>query len=266
MFTNYLVNYAQSDAAHVYDQTHMGPGSEQILEAVDQRIVQVADGRHLKEQFTLDKNGFALTDVNFDFVDFDDDSQVQASLYPQVIEWIKSEMGASDVQIFDHTYRSKTNAALSKHNRAPVKTVHNDYTANSAAHRLMAETQVDPDLRKKRFQFINVWMPVYHKVEESPLAMVDMQTVSSTDYHPLKLIYPDRVGELAAISYNPLHKWIYFSEMVPGEALLLKVFDSQMPADLNGVPHSAVDAIEQPSFRHGRSSLEIRTIVFFEEH
>ena len=262
----YFVNYAKPDGTHIYDQTHLGPGNEQLIESVDQRVMQVKDGRHDIGQFSLDANGFAFSKVRFNFSDYKDNGKIGRVLYPQVVDWMKSVLGASDVQIFDHTYRSKVRSEMSTHNRAPVKTVHNDYTAKSAEHRLTEETRSNPELRRKRFQFINLWMPVDHKVEESPLAMVDMKTVSASDYHPLKLIYPDRIGELAAISHNPKHQWIYFSEMTPGEALLLKVFDSQMPADLNGVPHSAIEPVEHKPFRHARSSIEIRTIVFFEDH
>ncbi len=266
MSSEYIVNYLQPGGSPVYDQRHLGPGSEQLVERVDQQVVRVQDGRREPLAFTLDRSGFELVAVDFGFHRFDQDSEIQQVLYPKVISWMKTRLGAAELLIFDHTFRSKSRSELSVHNRAPVKTVHNDYTASSADHRLREETRLRPQLRNRRYQFINLWMPVYHRVEESPLAMVDLQSVAPADYHPLKLIYPDRVGELAAISYNPAHRWVYFSGMQPGEALLLKVYDSQMPPELNGVPHSAVDSVRPQGFAKARSSLEIRTIAFFEEH
>ena len=265
MQAEYRVNYARPGSSHSFDQTQPGPGNEQLIDAIDSRVVRVKNGRCEHQEYTLDEQGFELTKVAFEFSDYEHNDRIQNILYPNVVDWLQSKLGASDVKVFDHTYRSKQRSELSIHNRAPVKTVHNDYTAHSANHRLLEETTSEPQLRSKPFQLINLWIPVHHTVEESPLAMVDLRTVSEKDYHPLKLIYPDRIGELAAISYNPDHDWVYFSQMEPGEAILLKVFDSQVNRLPNGVPHSALDDIEPKAFKHLRSSLELRTIVFFEE-
>jgi hypothetical protein len=91
--------------------------------------------------------------------------------------------------------------------------------------------------------------------------MVDISTVQPTDFQRLKLIYPDRIGELAAITYNPNHKWFYQSEMTPGEGLLFKVYDSTFEQGMFGVPHSAVDVLNDEA-KKPRTSLEIRAIVF----
>ena len=261
MFT---VNYVNPGIDLVYDQRHLGPGRQQLIDSIDQKIVDIEDGRLSTKNFSLAETGFEFSKIDFEFDKFEDDLKVQHELFPLVTHWLKTHLGASDLLIFDHTYRSNSRAVQSVHNRAPVKTVHNDYTAKSAEFRLHEETRFRPDLRNKPYQFINLWMPVHHKVEESPLAMVDLNTVFGTDYHQMKLIYPDRIGELAAISYNPQHKWYYFSEMAPGEVLLLKVFDSQVAGDIYGVPHSAVDAVENKSSSKPRNSIEIRTIAFFE--
>ncbi len=167
--------------------------------------------------------------------------------------------------MFDHTIRSNSEGLATVHRRAPVKTVHNDFTDRSAQHRVEQETKDDPSLQHRRYQFVNIWMPILHSVEESPLAMVDMTSAQAADFHKLKLIYPDRVGELAAISYNPDHRWYFFPNMTPSEAILLKVYDSRSPGALSGVPHSAVDDPTTSVNARLRTSIEIRTIIFFED-
>ncbi|GAA3920818.1 CmcJ/NvfI family oxidoreductase [Litoribacillus peritrichatus] len=263
MFT---VNYVKPGRDLVYDQRHLGPGSEQLSDRIEQRLIDIEDGRAANTRFSLSASGFELVEVDFNYDRFDSSSGIKDDLLPAVSSWLKSRLGASEVLVFDHTFRSKAASEKTTQHRSPVKTAHNDYTSNSAEHRLYQETISRPELRQKRFQFINLWMPIYHKVEESPLAMVDISTAKESDYHPLRLLYPDREGEIAAISYNPDHKWYYFSEMAPGEALLIKVFDSEMGTKLNGVPHTAVDPIEAAHPSALRSSLEIRTIAFFEDH
>ena len=106
-------------------------------------------------------------------------------------------------------------------------------------------------------------MPVLHPVEESPLGMIDLRTASADDFHYLRVIYPHRVGQISAISANPNHRWIWFSDMQPGEALLLRVFDSRHQGSITGVPHSAFDLPGQAA-RRQRTSLEIRTIALYE--
>jgi len=262
----FKVNYVKPTQNLVYDQRHLGPAGQELVQDIDQKILPIEDARAKAQAFSLQHNGFELAQTRFPFKDFEDDNKIEHTLYPLAQHWLQKKLGASEVVLFDHTFRSTSHRAKTAYNRAPVKTVHNDYTASSARHRLYQETQDKPELRNNRHQFINIWMPVYHPVEESPLALVDLTTVSDQDYHHLKLIYPDRVGQLAGISYNPQHKWYYFSDMKPGEALLLKVFDSNRNKDSSGTPHSAVEAVANSPVKHSRASIEIRTIAFFEEH
>lgn len=257
----FSVNYVSPDAPLVYDQTYKGPGASELTSSVDKRTISVSDMRAEKSTFSLEKNGFEVVSFSPDFDAFEDDEAIQKQLYLYVIDMLKRRMKSDDVIIFDHTYRSTTRADKSIHNRAPVRTVHNDYTDVSANHRMMEETKGQEHLRKRDYTLVNLWLPVRNKVESSPLAMVDISTVQPTDFQRLKLIYPDRIGELAAITYNPNHKWFYQSEMTPGEGLLFKVYDSTFEQGMFGVPHSAVDVLNDEA-KKPRTSLEIRAIVF----
>ena len=48
----------------------------------------------------------------------------------------------------------------------------------------------------------------------------------------------------------------------PGEALLLKVFDSRYPEGILGTPHTAADPVNTPDNARNRNSLEVRVIAF----
>lgn len=257
----FSVNYVSADAPLVYDQTYKGPGASELTSSVDTRTITISDMRGEQDRFSLDKNGFEIVHFSPDFDAFEDDEAIKAHLYPEVIAMLKRKLNSDDVMIFDHTYRSTTRVDKSIHNRAPVKTVHNDYTEVSAHHRMMEETKGREHLRKCSYTLVNLWLPVHNKVESSPLAMVDITTVQTSDFQRLKLIYPDRIGEIAAITYNPKHKWFYQSDMTPDEGLLFKVFDSTFQEGMFGVPHSAVDVVEDASGKP-RTSIELRAIVF----
>jgi len=274
----FSINYVNPAERLEYDQRHAGPGATELTDALDCRTMAVKDIRDSDRHFSLQKHGFQPVLTPFNFDRFEDDKAIRNELYPQVVAFMKQELGADEVIVFDHTYRSSHRKEKTSHNRAPVKTVHNDYTDKSGQLRLLEETRYRPEWRQRRYQLINLWMPLHHVVKGSPLAMVDINSVKAEDFHRLTLIYPDRIGEIAAISHNPGHEWYYMSDMKPGEALLFKVFDPQLPKGVFGVPHSAVEPIygapgrSQPIEVNAdnipigtRTSLEVRVIALFGE-
>ncbi|ALU44901.1 CmcJ/NvfI family oxidoreductase [Pseudoalteromonas rubra] len=262
----FSVNYVNPNKELVFDQRQSGPGNTKLTQAIDTRVIEINDVRKREKNFTLDVQGFKPVYFDLEFDNFEDDQALVSNLYPRVQAFISHTLGVKDSVIFDHTYRSSTRKTKTVHNRAPVKTVHNDYTKSSAKRMFDLQTQDRPDLRGKPYQFINLWLPVNNEVEESPLAFIDLSTVESADFRKLKLIYPDRIGEISGIAYNPKHSWFYKSLMKPGEGMLFKVFDSESKNNIVGVPHSAVDLleVEESNVVNKRSSIEFRAIVFGE--
>lgn len=260
------INYVKPFGDLVYDQTHLGPGSQELVENLDKRAVPIYDARQLEHEATLDTNGFALVPAQFDFDDYFDDAKVEMQLYPLVLDFLTAQTGASYGLLFDHTVRSTQGSADSTMRRAPVKTVHNDYTEYSGHERVRIELEKVGQLGRvnQRFVFVNLWMPIFHPVEELPLAVGDGRTFDPDDFHKLKLIYRDREGEIAGISHNPAHRWYYAPQMAPGEALLLKVFDSDTSQLVRWAPHSAFVDPTSPTNARARTSIEIRSILFFE--
>ena len=78
------------------------------------------------------------------------------------------------------------------------------------------------DLLKHRFE-INVWRAIRGPIQSTPLAVRDAQSIEARDVIACDLVYPHRVGETYAFTYNPNHRWFYFPQMVPDEALLAQV-------------------------------------------
>ena len=62
--------------------------------------------------------------------------------------------------------------------------------------------------------------------------------------------------------YSPAHRWWYFSNMVRDETLYIKFHDSDRSRAWR-TPHTA---FRDPSFPNARtrSSIEVRTVAFFE--
>ncbi len=141
---------------------------------------------------------------------------------------IKAEAGAKRVVVFDHTLRTADDELRQAAKiREVVRRVHNDYTEWSGPQRvrdLMGDEA--EELLKHRFAIVQVWRPIRHPVESWPLAIADARSLSPDDMVVTERRYADRIGQTSAITWNPDHRWYWFPQMRPDEALVFKVYDS----------------------------------------
>jgi hypothetical protein len=220
----------------------------------------------------LDREGFKLVPHQTRVADFYDEEELKRVYYPEVERLVKAETGASRVHIFDHTLR---NGAIPERPaekegeqliREPVLRVHNDYTVKSGPQRVRDLMGAEAgDLLNGRFAVINVWRPIRGPVEEKPLALCDARSVSPQDWVPTDLLYPDRVGEIYYVAHNPAQRWFYFPQMTREEAVLLKCYDSSTDGRARFSPHTAFADPTSPVNARPRESIEVRTLVFFDE-
>ncbi|GAN76963.1 hypothetical protein Asru_0205_04 [Acidisphaera rubrifaciens HS-AP3] len=235
----------------------------------DPQQVVVHDGWDRARDFSLDREGFALGDFPSSFAAWDEDAAIKARFYPEVIDFVKATTGARRVVIFDHTIRTKANAAqqtaeTTTTQRAPVMLVHCDYTPNSGPLRVR---QVLPDeadrLLSGRVAFYNVWKPLRRRVEEKPLAMCDVTSSTDDDFITMALRYRERDGEIYVLRHSDPHHWWYFPGMLPEHALLLKTYDSVEDGRARFLGHSAFDDPTTAPDAPARESIELRTIAFY---
>ena len=231
--------------------------------------MEITDGWSRADKFSLDHEGFAFREFRDAFDRFDDDEAVRTQFYPTVAEFVRASVGARRAIVFDHTIRSKVNEQqqTTEHTttqRAPVMTVHCDYTPVSGPLRVR---QVLPDeadaLLKRRVAFFNFWKPLKRRVEEKPLAMCEVTSATQDDMIEMKLRYRERTGEIFVMRHSPAHRWWYFPEMAPEHALMLKTYESETDGRARFLGHSA---FEDPNTRPDaqvRESIEIRTMAFF---
>jgi hypothetical protein len=72
-----------------------------------------------------------------------------------------------------------------------------------------------------------------------------------------------------AVKYNPNHQWYFVSDMMPDEALLLKIHDSsageqgKTGVTAGGIPHTALQ-IPGTEWEEARESVEVRCLVFWD--
>lgn len=235
----------------------------------DPRTMAVHDARAHAAPFALDREGFEIGDFDHAFDAWDDDAAIRWRCYDAVADYIRGRVGARRVVVFDHTLRSKVNEAqqTTEHHttrRAPVMLVHCDYTPRSGPLRVRQLLGAEAEaLLARRVAFYNFWMPLHRPVEEKPLAMCEVASSARADFLPMALRYRERSGEVYVLRHADGHRWWTFPRMVPGEALLLKTYESETDGRARFLGHSAFDDPATPPDAPTRESIEIRTMAFF---
>jgi len=231
--------------------------------------VTIRNGRQIGG-FSLDKEGFVLVQHETKVKNFYDDAEVKAVYYPEIEALVKRWTGATRVLVFDHTLRAENDAVREeKFASRPVRSVHNDYTEWSGPQRvrdLLPKEEAEA-LLKHRFCVIQVWRPVRHPVVSAPLAIADAQSIAPQDLIGTERRYPDRVGEIYHLVFNPNHRWYYFPNMQTDEAIVFKCYDSMRDGRSRWSAHAAFDDPNSPSSSTGapaRESIEMRTLAFFD--
>ena len=233
--------------------------------SVELKPMIVRNGRLVADSLSLEQQGLVFVEHKTKVVDFFDEQQVKSIYYPEIESLIKRESGASRVVIFDHALRSGDEAEREeKLIRNPVLQAHNDYTEWSGPNRLR---EILPDeageLLKHRFAIIQVWRAIHRPIEANPLALADARSVEFDDWMVAERRYPHRVGQTYRLKYNPKHKWIYFPNMRPDEAIVFKVYDSETDGRARFTAHTS---FHDPATKPGalaRQSIEMRAFAFF---
>ena len=253
---HYLKRGAEKPVRYVFDPP---AGVPQWNGIDDPRQIAIEDARGRENEFSLDRNGFQLVHSASAVRDFYTPEEVERTYYPEVEKLLRDTLGARKVKIFDHTVRNAARAGA----REPSRRVHNDHTITSAPRRVRDHLGADADeLLKGRFGIVNVWRPIRGPVQDSPLALCDARTFTDADLIASDLVYPHVRGETSSVEYKPGHRWYYFSDMQPDEALLIRVHDS---ADDGRARLSFHTSFDNPLAHNAppRESIEVRTLVFY---
>jgi len=163
----------------------------------------------------------------------------------------------AEVFVFDHLIRSNK-----MENRKPARHVHVDYTDSSAEKRMrdmLGDERAEEWLKDGgHFGIVNVWRPLDHPVEKDPLGFIDPSTVSSDDWHVLRIGRTNRVGVILGVEQREKHKWLVLDKMDPDMVWIFCQHDSK---GLRGVPHSAVEVVGTAEGARTRRSIECRVLV-----
>lgn len=243
-----------------------GGGVERQTGQYIQQSVTIADARQIREQLSIDQQGFELLRRQTSVEDFYSDDELSV-VYDRELEQLITELtGAEKVIVFDHTRRANDQSRREQRNvREPVSTAHSDYTDRSASQRirdLLPGDEVEQRLAR-RFALVNIWRPLRGPVRTAPLALCDAQSIDTKDLIATERRARDRVGEIFHVAFNPQQRWFYFPNMQADESIAIKTYDSARDGRARFTPHSAFDDPSGPPDAPGRESIESRCLVFF---
>jgi hypothetical protein len=236
--------------------------------------ITVHDARPVRERLSLDREGFRLVDCPTQVQDFRDADEVQKVYRPEIERLIARLTGAPKVLatgvVLRWGERSANSGALL--NSRPARFVHVDYSRKSfdefALMHLTNAGVDDPGAwLKGRYVAINIWRVLSPPPQDVPLGICAAPTTAAADVVTgMAVIDPPNAPELRFESslyrYNPQHRWFYFSNMQPSEALVFKAFDSERDR-VQGCPHSAFNDPTCPAGVAPRASVEIRAYAYF---
>lgn len=221
-------------------------------------VVDVTDLRGLEASITYAEDGLCFARSPTVVTSFEHDDRWQPVYDEELRTLLRRHLGAQDVRVFDHTVRVDDPTAV----RRPARNAHVDYSPRGARQRLnelLGATEA-AQCERGHYAFVNVWRPIGSPVNSAPLGFVRPSTVASTDFIPIELVYPDRIGHILGLQSNGNHEWVYMSKMTPDEVVCFTVYDNR---GRPSVGHSALDLVEDEHVHTIRRSIESRTLVRF---
>ena len=253
------VNYhIISDQQQAYYIDANGEKGKILAPVVVPTQITVKDVRSNNSELNFWRDSLSFIESHSQVSDFSQGSDWQAQYDQELSTLLTTQLNAKEVIVFDHTIRVDD----SQSTRKPARNVHSDYSEHGANARLK---DIMGDEKAKQWQqghfgFVNVWRPVQQVVKSAPLGFIRPQSILTKDWLLLRLIYPDRVGEILGVIANTEHQWVYMADMTPEEVAIFNIYDNQQ---LSPIAHSALDLINEPNTAPTpiRKSIESRTLV-----
>jgi len=247
----------------------------------EEKNVPVNDIRNHERDFELDKHGFmirnfskgaALCSVDQKL----NDMAVRKLYYPAVEDFLKSQVdGVDKVYPFDWRVRDAKSPPSEENETTvcdiadremvlkPTTRAHIDQSPDTSVDILRSLLPNDAEfLLKGRVRLLNVWLPLYHEVNDWPLAVCDGSSISPEhDLVKVDFVQGSHKGANIYLLPRDKHKWYFIRNQQIDEAFVFKIFDTAT-VDAKCCPHGSFrqDVISPDTIP--RKSLEVRTFVF----
>lgn len=250
---NYHVSSPEQQAYHIDADGEKGKILSPVLVPTK---VPVRDVRDTDVAVTFEEDSVTFLHAPSTISDFDEGRGWESRYDQELRDLLTEQLSVKDVVVFDHTVRIDDPAS----GRKPARNVHSDYSPDGAKQRLIDILGEEKAAiwGEGHYAFINVWRPVENPINNAPLGFVRPKSVAVDDWVLIRLVYPDRIGQIMGLVANEAHEWVYQSTMTPDEVAFFNIYDS---AGLPSIGHSALDLVEDSRIETVRMSIESRTLV-----
>ncbi len=220
---------------------------------------------------SLDREGFVIVSHSSTLADLTDMDAVAKVHSGEIADLLKRVTGADHVSMTPRgilRYSERSGKTGSTDNSHPARFAHVDMSHAAAAD---ARAKAAPEGKRiARSAQYNVWRVLSPPPQDVPLALCAWPSVQESDLIDCLAIFDPADGSPEwsfgnyVIRHNPAHRWYYFSDMTPGEAIVFKTSESD-PARAQLMPHVAIDNPLVGPDAPARVSLEMRgTCYWFE--
>jgi hypothetical protein len=258
------------------NRLYVAPGDYLATARYEPRTVWIASGRGCREEFTLDRTGFALADHRSAVAGLSDTARLDEVYTPETLDLVRQLTGADHVVSLGWMLRRSApdrNGAL-----PPAPDVHVDLHTTAIARRY-AEVHAKSPLPRtyRRAVYTSLWRAFSPPPQDWPLALCDYRSVDDAEGSPNLLFRvsslpaPDQAADAAddaeaesaasVFGYRPAHRWWYFPDMHAGEVLVIKLHDTDHSVAWRA-PHTSFHDVAAPG-AHPRESIELRSVAFF---
>lgn len=240
----------------------------------DIRPVTFHDARGWKRQPSLKREGIQLVKHTTGIRNFEDRDEVRANYAAELAELIMKNTGAKRAVGFPSghmRFSPRSGRYRTGQNSQPAHFPHVDCTPKTS-HGLTPTSVFgvgpEPLAPGEYLVGFNIWRVVSEPPQDWPLAVCDVQTVAREDLIEADGVYdmgepPWMRAEAYLVRHNPKHRWIYFSNMQPDEALMFRSYGND-PQWVAGAPHSAFADPGCPGDAPARVSVEARGYGVFD--
>lgn len=231
------------------------------------REVDIRDARGLG--CSLDVEGFTLVEHASAVADLTDLEEVARVHAGEVAEMLKAVSGCDHLEMFSRgilRFSERLGQNDAHDNSHPARFVHVDMSVEAA--RAARDAGAPKDRKVARSVQYNVWRVLSQPPQDVPLALCAFNSLAMQDLIDCDAIFdpPGGAPEWSfgnyLLEYKPAHRWYYYADMHPGEALVFVTSESD-PARPLLMPHGAFDNPLAPPDAPPRISLEMRGTAYW---
>lgn len=256
------INYA---ARTGFRQRYFANDHSRDTVVIDGQRMEIADARGLP--VSLEAEGFRLVSHASKVTNFEDRGEVAEVHSAEIADLLKQETGADEVLVTSPgilRFSESSGRAGSGDNSMPARFAHIDSTSETG--RGFALRSLPEGKNMARYAHFNVWRAISGPPQDVPLAVCDARSVREADLMVADAVFdppggaPEWSFESWLIAHNPAHRWHWFSNMTPGEALIFRTSDL---AHGLPVPHVAFDNPLAGPDAPPRVSVEVRAVAYW---